>query len=453
MASRGRPVEDDNDVRSALQWLQDVAPDRATLRARIKAAHEFYREQSAPRDDCTWPETSSLVVKNDLIASYLAQADALLNDWRCYDIRLGGKVLPFIKDLGKGVNYLTDIEGAADRARRMLNPKNEHPDGALYELITAIRYAHDGFEVGFIEETSQRSGDLMLGVPGRARDIQIECKRLRPSQHELREAAHVQTLFEPLRTLIHTGRLNVHVDVKFLTSVSEISRQYLAERVEGVIGSPLALSDGNQWRDEFAEGMVRPSGIDAVHEDMAETYLLFGPKLARLLTGQYQPEGTYHIAVRAKPLPQDPRYMDVADYASILTWHCLSQDSIETRARHIGSKLAEVDRQLAKARIGITHIGMEAERDALTADMRRQRNLAAVRAFRAKSNLAEVHLHYYLPRVSEQNSWMIDESVDSSARPNEFLLDDRRLLILGDSEIDNDQPVWHLPPPALPDRN
>jgi len=93
---------------------------------------------------------------------------------------------------------------------------------------------------------------------------------------------------------------------------------------------------------------------------------------------------------------------------------------------------------------------MDAERDIATADRRRERNLQAVQTFQANSRLLEVHLHYYLPRVSEGAAWMIDESVDPHSRWNDFLLHDRRLLALGETDIENCLPVWHLPPPPVP---
>jgi hypothetical protein len=93
---------------------------------------------------------------------------------------------------------------------------------------------------------------------------------------------------------------------------------------------------------------------------------------------------------------------------------------------------------------------MDAERDTITADRRRERNLQTVRAFRANSKLLEVHLHYYLPRVSEGAAWMIDESVDPHSRWDDFLLHDRRLLALGKTDLENDLPAWHLPPPPVP---
>ena len=116
----------------------------------------------------------------------------------------------------------------------------------------------------------------------------------------------------------------------------------------------------------------------------------------------------------------------------------------------IKSLLADIDRQLAHAPLGITHIGMEAERDAVTADLRRERNLQTVREFGFESRVVEVHLHYYLPRSSEAASWMIDETVDSQCAILSRILDDARLLASQPSDFDSEDSAWHLPPPPVP---
>jgi hypothetical protein len=388
-------------------------------------------------------------MKSDLIASYLAQVDAFLKDPQSYDLTLAAHILPFIKHIGAGLKFLEHMPGAVDRGRRLLNPKQEHPDGGLYELAAAIRYAHEDFEVEFVSESSVRSADLRVGPPDSTKDLYVECKRLRASEYELREKASMRTLFAPLAALIHENRLSVFIDVKFTSELIKVPRSYLADRVASAVRSPLYLPGGYPWRDEYSEGVVRDADIDAVRADTREHGpLVVGPKMWRLLTGELLPSGPYHMMLRGESDERDRRYVDQLDYASVLSWHCLSPDSIEARARHISSLLADIDRQLAAAPMGIAHIGMYAERDAISADRRRQRNLEAVGRFRANSKLIEIYLHYYMPRVSESHSWTIDETADTNSRMDEPLLDDPRILILGDLQLDTTEAAWHLPPPA-----
>lgn len=288
--------------------------------------------------------------------------------------------------------------------------------------------------------------DLRVQLTGSNKEFQVECKRLRSSRYELRETATVRALFEPLSQLIHEKHLNVHVDLRFTSELQTIPRDYLVAHVKRALDSPIALRDGYPWKDEFAEGLVRRAHLGRVHDDIRETYLLYGPKMARLLTGRVVPEGGFLMSMDAKPAREDPRYVDVVRYASVLTWQCAAPGSVEARARHILSKLAEIDRQLAGTDMGIAHIGMEVERDTATADLRHARNRAAVRSFRPASGLLEVHLHYYLPHVAETAAWTIDETIDSHSVLPVRLLDDARLFF-GPKDVDKEALAWHLPPP------
>lgn len=108
----------------------------------------------------------------------------------------------------------------------------------------------------------------------------------------------------------------------------------------------------------------------------------------------------FHMVCGGIARPEDPRFVDELDYGTVIFWRCEAQASLEARSRFVKSKLADIDRQFKDAPLGIVHIGMDAERDNAASDLRRQKNREAVSAFRAASNLIEVDLHYFLPRVT-----------------------------------------------------
>ena len=440
-----RGVAEDGDVSAALDWLLSVERNPKDLLERIRVAQAYYCDNSAPVNS-RWPQMSALLFKQDLIAGYLAQVDAFLNDRRAYDLLLGSKIVPFFKHIGLGIGELAKIPGATTRATRLLRPNGEHPDGGIFELVAAVRYAREDFDVEFIPEATERAADMRLGAGGLDKFMHVECKRLRPSVYELRETANAMELFKPMEDLVHRRRLNMHLDVNFKVELSSVPRNYLVDRATSAITSPILLSGGYPWRDEYAEGLITTASLHEVRADIVESSLIVGSKMARLLCGRRVSEGTYFIALSAEARPDDPRFVDSVDFASVVTWQCSSDASVNARARHIRSKLADIDRQMKTAEMGIVHIGMDAERDSGTADLRRARNLEAVRSFRAASNTVEFNLHYFLARVTESTAWTIDETVDWNSRLGEGLLDDPRLL-MGATEIDSEIAAWHLPPP------
>lgn len=442
-----KPVVDDEDVRKALVWLQEISTSSQSLSERIRAAQEHYRTGSVPNGN-QWPDTAKLLLPDDRVASYLAQADALITDRRFYDMRLASKILPFIKTIGAGLELIREIEGAEERAKRMLGRANDHPDGGLFELVTAARYARDGFRVEFIPEGDRRMADLQI-FKGRL-NAHVECKRLRPSGYEIKENGRAHELFKEFESVVHDQHISVHVDVNFKVGLGSVPIDYLVIHTKSAIKSRNFQLDGHTWHDEYGEGSITAANVAAVHEDIVDSSLLFGPKMARLLTGKIVSDERYFMAIDANPRHEDPRYVDTLRYASVLTWNCLASVSIEARARHVTSKLADIDEQLQHAPLGIAHLGMDAERDIASADLRRRRNLDAVRNFLPHSRLFEIEIHYYLPRVSEISAWMIDETADTFSVSGRSLLKDPRLLGMDEPDLFDTRPAWHLPPPPIP---
>jgi hypothetical protein len=441
-----KPVEQDDDVERALQWFMQVSDDPLALAERIHSAQAHYCEVThAIAGPLSRMDIATTY--GDTIALYLAQAVALLRDRRTYDLHLGSQVVPLIKTIGANLDVIKRIGGASGRARRMLRPRAQHPDGALFELVAAIRYARDGdLAVEFIPEQANRTADFRAS--GRGGEIHVECKRLRKSQYELTEDDFASKLFAPFSRMAHEKKLSVAIDVSFTVELRHVPEAYLVDRVHAITRSPLFIPGSYPWKDKFGEGELWFSDLDAVHKDIADSSLLLGPKMARLLTGRPVPDSNFHLSCGGVPRAVDTRFIDSLEYGSAILWRCNASASVEARARHIRTKLAEIDQQMANAPLGIAHIGMDSERGENAADLRRERNKEAARSFQPKSRLVEVILHYFLPRVSESSSWMIDETVDSFRGAPTSILGDSPSLLAGTREGLIDQaPAWRQPPP------
>jgi hypothetical protein len=97
---------------------------------------------------------------------------------------------------------------------------------------------------------------------------------------------------------------------------------------------------------------------------------------------------------------------------------------------------------------GIAHIGIYAERETASADLKRNHNLEVATNFRAQSKLIDVYLH--MPQVWETISWTIAETDYPGSRLASALLDDPRLVCFADSDVDTDVAAWHLSPLVTP---
>jgi hypothetical protein len=434
-------VDQDRDVDAALHWLAGMSGDSPAFWRRIEAAQAHYRaftgaSQNLGQD----PDLGDL--GPDLVASYLAQGKSLLDGRRTYDIALASRCIPWIKQLGVNVNELTRVDGAAERARRMLADASTAPDGPMLELVMGGNYAAEGLEVTFVPEAPghAKTPDLHLFVPGLAEPVAIEFKRLRQGQYELAERVRHRLIFRRAAAIIDARGLSLHIDVTYIRELKDVPEGYLAEWLTRFLASPLVLPGAYPWRDEFGAGQIQRSNLPAVREDTRDSSLYFGTKMARLLCGAQVRDSGYHLAAGGEPDERDPRYMDEVKYASVVTWQCIAAESIEKKARHLKNRLVEAEKQVRSAGIGIIHVAMDAEASCESSDLRRERNKQAISEFKSESLVAALYVHYLVPRISEAHSWLVDETVDNFGAGRGEV--PSMMIFRGSKPLDNDLPAW-----------
>lgn len=408
-------VEMDSDIKSGLDWLADASGHEAQFWARLEAAQQTYRTLIADAEvfgqDPSWEDLGP-----DRVSAYLAQAKSLLDDRASYDFVLISHVAPWIKQLGSNLKTLERIDGARERARRMVQNATVSPNTALFELVMAGNYANAGFDVAFINEGAKKSPDLLLSNTRTNEQIVVELKRLQRGQYEIEERRRQGEIFDRVEAMIHDRELSVDIDVTYDRELKDVPDDYLALILGRSLSSPIIVQNGYPWKDAFGSGVIRAANVDAVHRDTRDSYLYFGTKMAKLLAGRPISEQNYNLAARASSNRDDRRYIDRIYYGSVLTWRSSAPVAIQRKAKYVRSKLHEADLQIAGHGAGVVHIAMDAELDGVVSDLRRRRNLDAVRGYRMESDTRIVYLHYVIPRISENHSWVIDETVDVFSR-------------------------------------
>ncbi|WP_428003672.1 hypothetical protein [Acidovorax sp.] len=411
----GGGVEKDPVIAAALVWLGESSGDQAGFSKRLEDAQRTYRAVVADANvrsgDPSWDSLGS-----DRVASFFAQAKSLLDDRASYDFALVSHVAPWIKQLGVNLAAIQRIQGAQARAKRMLKAAKVHPDTAMFELVMASNYAAEGFDVTFVEEGARRTPDLRVSFPGMDGEFFVELKRLQQGRYEVEERKHQTDIFRCAEVFIDENKLSLDIDVMYDQELHDVPRDYLTRALERFKSSSIVVPGGYPWKDEFGSGTIRPANMAAVHRDTRDSYLYTGIKLARLLSGRVVSENNYHIAAHATRNTQDARYIDRIHFGSVVTWRSAAPEAIERKAKYVRSKLAEADKQLEGHGRGVVHIAMDTEVNSEASDLRRRRNFDVLQQFRAKSDPSTVYLHYLVPRISENHSWILDETVETFSR-------------------------------------
>ena len=407
-------VENDADVRAALSWFASASGNPLAFWARLKAAQAAYREFTGlPENFGRTPQLEQ--TSADVVAAFLAQGKSLLDSLRTYDHHLASKTIPWLKQIGSKIDALDSVSGAKERAASMLSKPTVRPDSSLLELTMAANYADDGGDVSFVDEAPgvARRPDLLLAGDNGDPSIGIELKRLNAGAYETEERRFQAAIFREVAILIERLGLSVHIDVAYTSELVNVPVTYLAKWLEIAVATRVYVGAAYPWRDEHGQGTIKFADVDAVRADIRDSSLYVGPKLARLLSGEVVRETNYQLAVGAEPDERDPRYISELRYGSVVTWESISPAALEKRARIVKAKLIEAGRQLKAQEYGIVHLVTDTELLCQSSDLRRSKNQDVIKSFRPESKLVGIYVHYLVPRVSEQHSWLLDETVDS----------------------------------------
>lgn len=432
-------VELDMDVIQALRWLAGVTTNPEQFSQRLKNSQDNYIEETSKkinfgaRFDSKWHG-------DDVVAGFFSQAKSLIDNRRAFEISTASQIIPWVKQLGQNVVLLNKIPGAMERAKRMLESTTVYPDTALFELVLAGNYAAMGYEVEFIPEKKGIAKTPEFKCTFN-KDVEfvVECKRLQKGKYASREEdAHLQ-LIQPVEVRIRSKKMSVWIDVTYKCEVEKVPGDYLLHHLSNYCGKDY------EWDDEYGVGFVRKAKLNDVKNDIESNgSISFHTKLARLLKGRPLDDNYYNVIVSGRPDERDPRFISKIKNASLVTWRCVCDESLEGRSRHIKSTLAEIEKQVSTYGLGVGHVAIDIDVQKEVADKRREKNRAIAEAFEIESELVRLNIHYLVTRVEENHSWLVDETLDYFCS-NELVKYVVPLVQVfpGANIFDNDLPAWY----------
>ncbi|WP_145543728.1 hypothetical protein [Yersinia frederiksenii] len=432
-------VEYDKDVRDGLEWLASIQTDKQDFYERLaKAQRNYIVATSKTANFCTSFDPSWY--GPDSVAGFFSQAKSLLDNRRSYELSTASHIIPWVKRLGQCAELLNGVSGAKDRAKRMLLNDRVVPDTALFELVLAGNYAAQGYEVEFIPEQKgiSKTPEFKCSINGEELFF-VECKRLQKGPYGKQEKTAHATRAHLVELQVNTKKMNIWLDVTYTCEVKDVPEDYLIHHLSNFKGVMY------KWEDSYGSGFIKSYDFTKIRKDISdEGSLLFSVKLPRLIKGSPLEDENYSVFVTGKPDKIDPRYIASAKNASLVTWRCVNEKSFEARSRHVTKTLAEIDEQLIGHGLGVGHIALDVDVQKDVADKRRAKNHDSIRKFQTKADIVRVNIHYLVPRIDENSSWMVDETVDDFY-VNEVVNGAIPVVQAFPEAIifDNDLPGWH----------
>ena len=235
----------------------------------------------------------------------------------------------------------------------------------LHELLVGSACLRSGTNVRMLSDAGSRKVPDFKVVDGGA-PMSIECKRrLGPSDYELREAGHIEGLYDGIRQFLYTRGLHVSIEATFQKEVFEVSPSAFRSAVESLVASEHRGSDDMTT----AWGHLRFEVLPFVRQ--LPWTRLYAPDFLERIFGWRTLQSAWDGLLCEVEPPFRVR-VHSAKNPRCLKWVSLNANSILKKSRGVTSLWGKATQQIPAGEMGIIYIAyQEGAREAL-ADARTQ---------------------------------------------------------------------------------
>lgn len=411
---------DDPDISAAYWWFRSFMSDRdwEGRKAAIEVHLSSYFRTSEPFSEPISKGTL-LVIEKDRVAWYVYLVHTYLFEHHKYEFFQGARVVPIFKRIGLDLEMVKGIDGVDKKMRDLFRRRTSEADSVLFEILTALMWSRNGWEVKILQESSVGKTPDLLVEKGQKK-WEVECKRQKKtSDYTYRETEKRQKMVSHLsKTLI---QLNILLDVTFHVELVSLPDTYLMnlleEKLKSVSTPGLLVSN--------AEVEVRFSYVDIqAIQHFARNYFLKNnsPHLLELIAGK-QIEytgftsgflGAYYFVGEGEA--NNLYIADIVNAFGVIC-SCDSPDAIAAKARDVRNQINDAIRQFRPGAEGIIHIGMETHDGPAVEKARVEKLINTMKEIDSEnSGLGWIYYHYFQSYSRSYMDWYMDETV-SRATP------------------------------------
>lgn len=418
----------DEDTLRAIEWFIAQIPS-ADWSRRIGAVRTTFNRLK--KDWCN--DGTPLYDPADSIAWLFFQAHAYAAERENWVEEEAYRIVPIFRRIGQDLPLLAELDGAEERASRLLDDNRATPDDGLFEFLVALAYRRQDWQVAFVPELSGRARTPDLHVAKPRRRWAIECKRAGRSGYAVEERERGRTLARRVHALARSRNRSLLVDVRYDVELTAVPNDYLVERAEAFLRNPAR----EFWEDEIGAGVIGDVDWRMIQAVLGHDDLYFGAsRMIELLRGEYDDRLDYSIDGIWKPSRRRRFFATSMRQASLVSWQSASFEAARRKASHFRSVVGRASGQLPGDRPGAIHVGYEARGGNSVDDFRHRLNALEMMTFDSgTSRLRWVYGNYMAPEhVTARNEsaaasettamYRIGGTATPEPLPNHILLDD-----------------------------
>ncbi|THF53451.1 hypothetical protein E6C50_04410 [Flavobacterium supellecticarium] len=404
------PNYEDQDLKSTLEWFLSFMSEAHWMN-RKKKIEDFLRFK--PKSD-TAPlsQMQFLSVKDDRIGWYLYLVDSLLNDIVKYEPIQGARIVPIFKRFGIDLELLKRIEGVEDKIKKLLKKEKAQADAILFELLTALIWAKNSWEVKFLPEANTKTPDIFAQ---KGDDYwYVECKRLsQNSEYSIKEREKWLKMLNTIKSELVFN--NILLEVVFHVELNTLSDNFLFEQLSGKL-SEMATSS-KDISNEIWDVRVSFVNIEAINQHLKNYYVKNGSNQLKYLIGGKKSDTGFSAGIDGKLFSIGENlwvnlYIDSISHAFGVSWKCDASSSIETKARSIWNQVKSATDQFPIGSKAAIHVGLETLDGTEVEQVRFEKIRNSMMSFDIKDkNVKVLYCHFFQSYAPVDQIYVIDETI------------------------------------------
>ena len=440
---------EDQDVINAFLWLRSFLSDEDWNQRKEaienKLSYDF-RISNPFSEPLT--EGTLLLDNNDQIGWYLYLVHTLLYEPHKYEYFQGARIIPIFKRLGMNLNEVKNIEGIQKKVRDLLKKRRAEADAILFEILTALLWVRNGWQVKFLEEgKGGKSPDILASKNNE--ELQVECKRQRKTaDYTYKETQKRLKMVSYLREelLKHNILLDVEFHVELISLPDTYLKDLLLNKIQEIKKAGLIVSNN--------EVTIYASFIDInrISKYLEKNFVKNNsPQLCDLIAQKAVDYSGFTSGFSGNFFrvgEGEANNLYIAEIANAFGVNCRSMapEAVTAKARDTKTQIMGAIKQFNTESEGVIHVGMETY-DGQEVEMERlkktSKTLESINP--SETNLRYIYYHFFQAYTRPDQIWIFDETVDkvSSLKQAVFPLENSFLVVDGDDDSLMDISHWN----------
>lgn len=391
----------------------------------FKSQQDFMLADSNSAAIAMEEERARIAFHEDWVAWYLYLIESIFERPVVDEIAQGSRIYPFFSAIGRHVKIARKIIGIDEKINGLMNGRSNQPDATLFEIMIAITYARNGWQVEFIPETAKiKTPDLLVKKDGET--FYVECKRQsKVTEYSEVERREWRARWAKLIPALLYFDEPVFIDVNFKTEIANTSIDILEKSYLQIMQKGNVIKK-RMHEDSLIKLTVKRIDLERLNDHFDNFFVRQNsPQLVSLLADGFKSSDSFtHLIsptsfVIAGP---DDEYHALNVFctgvkkAFCARWVCNAEESIEKKAKDVKKLLSKAVKQAPEGLPTIVHIAYETLHGPHIEFRRAAKIESSLKNFDCNGkNICAIYCHAIQPSVSETD-WEIAETTTRYGR-------------------------------------